>query len=145
MIGHCMAHKGSMNMTEPTSILVIEDTEAIAEMLSLLLTRHDRMVVHAANGQVALSYLDQSTALPALILLDLQMPIMDGWAFYAAQCEHPTWRYIPVVVMSAVADKRRLVEEMPGVVFLPKPLDPARLVELVDQYTDRYHKRGESV
>lgn len=131
-------------MTQPitaTSVLVIEDTEAIGEMLSMLLTRDDRTVVHVTDGQAALDYLQQSSELPALILLDLQMPIMDGWTFRKIQCADAVWQHIPVVIMSAVADNSRLAQEMPNVTVLRKPLEPVELLDLVDHYT-RHGRRS---
>ena len=82
-------------------ILIIEDDAGIRDMLTMLLEDDDYSVTSATNGQQALNHLHQRERLPQLILLDLAMPIMDGWQFRAAQHADPRLAAIPVVVLSA--------------------------------------------
>lgn len=108
-------------------ILVVEDDQAVRESLAEVLSDDGFEVTCAANGREALERLH--AAAPALILLDLAMPVMDGWAFRAAQRRDPSVAGIPVVVLSASHGS-----DIPGATalgveaFLPKPIDLQRLL-----------------
>jgi PAS domain S-box-containing protein len=81
------------------TVLVVEDDLATREMLRASLERENFTVVEAGNGHEALAQLD--TMRPALILLDLMMPEMDGFQFTREVRNHPEWRDIPILVMTA--------------------------------------------
>jgi CheY-like chemotaxis protein len=92
----------------PCSVLIVEDHSAVREMMGRALARAGWRVAEAADGRAALEVLTR--ARPDLILLDLMMPRMDGFAFAAALREDPRWRSIPVVVITAkelTAEDRR--------------------------------------
>src|SRR5476651_1166296 len=80
-------------------ILVVDDDVPIREALTQLLTLEGYVVLTAGNGQEGLDILRSSR--PDLILLDLRMPIMDGWEFKEAKDADPTFASIPVFVFSA--------------------------------------------
>lgn len=88
--------------------LIAEDDAEMREMLRRLLEKEDWAVVEAANGREALECMARQT--PALILLDLMMPEMDGFEFLAEVRHHPEWSAIPVVVITAkdLAEEDRL-------------------------------------
>jgi CheY-like chemotaxis protein len=81
-------------------VLVIEDDRATREALRRLLEREGWTVEEAENGRLGLARV--SARRPALILLDLEMPEMDGFEFLAALREQDAWRDIPVVVVTAL-------------------------------------------
>ena len=87
-------------------VLVLEDDEATREMVRRTLRKAGWQVLEAENGRVGLEKLRE--ALPTLIILDLIMPEMDGFEFLAAIRQHPEWRRIPVLVVTA---KSLTVEE----------------------------------
>lgn len=72
-----------------------------------------------------------------LILLDLMMPVMDGWAFRVEQRQDPNLRDIPVVVLSAAMDPAQEAARLGAIAGLGKPLNIARLLNLVAQYCPR--------
>ena len=80
-------------------VLVVDDDSDIRSVVVELLTYEGYQVRTAVNGRDALKILDGWQ--PTLILLDLMMPIMDGWTFLANQGSSQTLRCIPVIVMSA--------------------------------------------
>jgi signal transduction histidine kinase/CheY-like chemotaxis protein len=80
-------------------VLVVEDDAAMREMLSRMLEREDWMVEQAENGLAALESVARDQ--PSLIILDLRMPVMDGFQMIAELQKHEDWRKIPVVVISA--------------------------------------------
>ena len=96
--------------TSPCSVLVVEDDATTRQMMREMLIKEGWSVVEADNGQTALDCLSQS--LPALILLDLMMPQMDGFEFAALLHQNDAWRDIPVIVLTAkditLEDRRRL-------------------------------------
>lgn len=83
----------------PTNVLVVEDDAGTRQLVKQTLTREGFVVQEAENGRVALASIAQNT--PALILLDLMMPEMDGFEFAAALQQRPEWASIPIVVLTA--------------------------------------------
>jgi CheY-like chemotaxis protein len=120
-------------MDAPTHcpVLVVEDDEGLREMMAQLLTLEGFQTATVANGQEALAYLHASSR-PEVILLDLMMPVMDGWEFRRHQQADPALAGVPVIVLSALDQARTTSVE--AVAFLKKPLDFDRLLDLVRQY-----------
>jgi CheY-like chemotaxis protein len=88
-------------MRSPNRILLVEDDSSLRETLADVLSDEGFEVAAAANGREALEKLAASH--PDLILLDLVMPVMDGWAFREAQRKRPDLACIPTVVLSATS------------------------------------------
>jgi len=100
-------------------------------MMAQLLALEGFQPAAVANGQEALDYLRQENA-PNLILLDLMMPVMDGWEFRRRQQANPAMAQVPVIVLSALDHVR--MAEVSAEAILKKPLDFDRLLELVRSY-----------
>jgi CheY-like chemotaxis protein len=81
-------------------VLVVEDDLATRETVRNTIEKMGLNVAEVTNGKEALSWLSENS-LPALILLDLMMPEMDGFEFLDAFNRNPEWRYVPVVVITA--------------------------------------------
>lgn len=120
-------------MNRDTPVLLVEDDVDIADAISSCLADHGYTVVVAANGREALDTLRQSAPLPGLILLDLMMPIMDGWQFRAAQTADPAFARIPVVLLSAHVNVREAAEKMAVAAWLKKPVELTALLEAVER------------
>jgi len=123
-------------MTSPNSggtVLVVEDDSLARECMRMLLEREGYAVSEAANGREALDRLRDGCR-PALILLDLMMPVMDGWQFRAEQQSDPALAAIPVVVVSALAGDRILGKEFGPTGMLTKPVEVQELVGTVREY-----------
>ena len=112
-------------------VLIVEDDVELRDMMAQLLTLEGFVATAVANGREALEYLRKGDR-PDIILLDLMMPVMDGWEFRRKQQSDPTLATVPVVVLSAL-DHRRAAE-VDAVAFQKKPLDFDRLLELVRRY-----------
>ncbi|BDG04041.1 response regulator [Anaeromyxobacter oryzae] len=118
-------------MRAPARILLVEDDLSIRETIAELLAEEGYAVTCAANGAEALDLLS-SDAAPSLILLDLMMPVMDGWAFRSAQRRDPRLASIPVLVLSAGHGGDSVAVAGLGVdAFLAKPFDLDTLVSTV--------------
>jgi CheY-like chemotaxis protein len=124
-------------MTEPAKngdvVMVVEDDFAIRETLRELLEEQGYVVVWAANGREALTRL-QGGRPPRVILLDLMMPVMDGWEFRTAQQRDPKLARIPVVVISADHALAEKVAQMAVDGYLAKPFELDALLAAVDRY-----------
>jgi CheY-like chemotaxis protein len=114
-------------------VLIVEDDEDLREMMAQLLTLEGYDAATVANGREALEYLHRASA-PNVILLDLMMPVMDGWEFRRQLEADPTLAPVPVIVLSAL-DQVRAVN-IHAAAFLKKPLDFDRLLDLVRTYCD---------
>jgi CheY-like chemotaxis protein len=114
-------------VTDRRCILVIDDDPPLNTLLSLLLTKEGYVVRVASSGPQALDILQQWQ--PDLIVLDLLMDEMDGWAFRAHQ-QHQEWREIPVLVLTA-ADCPDEQRTRLGTPVLMKPFQRQELLTLV--------------
>jgi CheY-like chemotaxis protein len=114
----------------PTScpVLIVEDDEDLREMMAQLLTLEGFLTATVANGREALDYLHR-TSKPDVILLDLMMPVMDGWEFRRLQQADPALARVPVIVLSALHPAR--AANVDATAFLKKPLDFDRLLALI--------------
>jgi CheY-like chemotaxis protein len=113
------------------TILVVDDDSAIRDSLSELLQDEGYLVARAQNGQQALEFLRANGA-PCLILLDLMMPVMDGFEFIDQQRGDPALAGIPVVVITAAGDHRSRGVQARQV--LPKPIRAETLMTTVRLY-----------
>ena len=103
--------------------LVVEDDEDIRDLLSTLLTVLGFEVREASNGEIGLETLRTGWK-PDLIVLDLMMPVMNGWAFRAEQRKIEGLREVPVIVLSARRPPYREAESGFEVAeILPKPFE----------------------
>ena len=113
------------------SILVVDDDEMIQESIREVLVDEGYQVVLAQNGVEALARL-RNGELPALILLDLMMPLMDGWQFRAEQKRDPALSRIPVVVITAAGSAVK--SSIDADEFMTKPVRLEDLLEVVKRF-----------
>ena len=109
-------------------VLLVDDDVAVRRTIARFLTFEGFVVVEANNGQEALTYL-RTGAGASVIVLDLRMPVMDGWAFRRAQRLDPLLENIPVVILSG-ADAERFPELEADEAF-EKPVRMAQVADAV--------------
>ena len=104
--------------------MIVEDDRDTREMLGRFLELEGFKVRTAANGRQALDSLEQDGN-TCVILLDLMMPVMNGWQFREAQQQDPDPHIadIPVIVLSAVGNHVQKVQPLDAVAFMRKPFD----------------------
>ena len=112
-------------------VLIVEDDEDLREMMAQLLVLEGYNAATVANGREALDYLQRARR-PSVILLDLMMPVMDGWEFHRRLEADPALAPVPVIVLSALDQVR--AANIDAAAFLKKPLDFDRLLDLVRRY-----------
>lgn len=115
-------------------ILVVEDDHDIREALQGVLGLEGYATSAAENGRDALDLLRHADPPPFLLLIDLMMPVMNGWDLVAALRRDPALARIPIVVVSAIGATQPVP---PGVLFLKKPVQVDRLLEVVRDYRER--------
>jgi CheY-like chemotaxis protein len=119
------------------SVLVVEDNEDIRESVAEVLRMEGFYVHTASDGKDALQKLENLSE--PLILLDMMMPVMNGWEFLEARKAHPVYRDYPVVVVSAVPAGKALVQDT-GLVhaegLLEKPINIYNLLKVVQSYCE---------
>lgn len=112
-------------------VLVVEDDREQRETLCAMLDLEGFGHAEAANGREALDYLNKSRD-PCLVLLDLEMPVMNGWEFRVNQLADERHSHIPVVVVTG--NDQGIATRLPGVEgFLWKPLNFEKLVTILDR------------
>ena len=114
-------------------ILLVEDDEDLRELLAELLRSHGHEVRVAEHGAQALAVLRNGEPLPALILLDMMMPIMDGPGFRAEQRKDPALAQIPVFVLTARGDSKTSMADMGCARLFGKPVPLASLLGAIDE------------
>jgi CheY-like chemotaxis protein len=118
----------------PATILVVDDDAAVVRPLARFFQLEGFTTVTAANGLEALAYL-RGGGDASVIVLDLRMPVMDGWAFRREQLRDPAIAKIPVVVLSG-ADQDRVSELLAAATF-QKPYHLADVTTAVRQLCAR--------
>jgi CheY-like chemotaxis protein len=114
-------------------ILIIEDDIDIREALTEILADEGFEVRSAAHGADGLEAL-RSGFVPRLILLDLMMPVMNGWQFSAEQKKEGEFKDIPVVVISADGNLSEKVKDIAAVDCLKKPIQLLHLLDIANRY-----------
>ncbi|MEP7004224.1 MAG: response regulator [Chloroflexota bacterium] len=109
-------------------VLVVDDHEAIRDTLQVALDDEGFTVECAANGREALDIMARWK--PHVILLDLMMPVMDGWAFCEEQ--RRTGDTTPVVLLSAAGGLEMHARELRVAAFIAKPFDLDRVVSTIE-------------
>jgi signal transduction histidine kinase len=124
-------------------ILIVEDDPPIRDALALLLAEEGYEVSTANDGEDAFDRLEANPeAQPDLILLDLRMPVMDGWEFRKAQRRNSRLAAIPVVVISA--DGSSHAAAISAEAFLRKPFDTGHLLATIERVLSEDERRRSS-
>ena len=114
------------------TILVVEDDFFSRAGLTNLLESSGFRVIAAADGAQALRTI-QAGALPDLILLDMLLPILDGWHFLDNVRANPVWNAIPIIVMTGIVLGPEWAHDHGCSGFLRKPIDRDSLFEQIEQ------------
>ena len=116
-------------------VLVVDDDAASREGLITILRVEGYPATGAADGEEALEV--ARAVNPCLILLDLMMPVIDGFQFRAAQLQNPELANTPVVLISALDDEAQIARRIGPMNELPKPIDVDALLAVVALYCER--------
>jgi len=115
-------------------VLVVDDDDALREALVDLIETEGYTASGVANGREALNYLEVGAARPKLILLDLMMPIMDGWEVLKELRRVDALATITVVIISArYSDLADVTDPSLPVRRMPKPIDTQALMRVLKE------------
>lgn len=112
------------------TVLVVDDDTSILDTVSAILSGEGYEVVSAASGQEALDAVARKQ--PVVILLDMRMPIMDGWA--VARALRTQGITVPIVVMTAAESAKRWADEVGAEGYLAKPFGLDDLLAAVERF-----------
>jgi CheY-like chemotaxis protein len=118
------------------TVLVVDDDGDIRDALCLVLEHNGYRALAAANGEEAIRRLRSDGAVD-LILLDMMMPVMDGWGFRLSQPEGPAFVEIPVIVLTGDGRASAKAAAIGAVGYLKKPLDLGDLLATVARHCAR--------
>ena len=114
-------------------VLLVEDNEDLRRDLAFLIKHYGFEVETARHGKEALEKLNDLGP-PCLIILDLMMPVMDGWELRAKLLEDVTLAKVPVVLLSGVADLRNEASSLEAIAYLAKPVDLQKLCRIIQAH-----------
>lgn len=110
-------------------ILLVEDDGDIGQTISEVLEQEGYGVILARDGHQALDCLRGASQQPQVIVLDLMMPVMDGWEFRAEQRKIAASCTVPVLIVSADGNMRRNTDDIGAAGYLRKPFDIEELLD----------------
>src|SRR5688572_18498573 len=122
-------------------ILIVDDEPFNVDYLQQELEDLDYQTITAANGQDALEKITNDS--PDLVLLDIMMPVMDGFSVLEKVKSDPAIRHIPIIVISANNDLQNMVKgiQLGAEDYLPKPFEPALLQARISSCLEKKHLR----
>jgi CheY-like chemotaxis protein len=124
--------EGKMSAAE-RPVLVIDDDLDILEIMAMVLESSGYSVRTARNGKEALDLMHGGLR-PGLIVLDLMMPVMNGWEFRENQLRDSALARLPVVALSGSGNVKEAAQELGLTEYLLKPIDTQTLLDLVRRY-----------
>lgn len=118
------------------SILVVEDDEHIAELLKFLLERQGYRVELCGDGRAARSFIEACTTTPAMILLDVMLPFIDGFELVHTVRAHEGWDEVPILMLTAKTMEQDIVRALDAGAsdYILKPFQPNELMARVRRY-----------
>jgi CheY-like chemotaxis protein len=123
-------------VAERRAVMIVDDDDAIREALEDVLSDEGYDVVGVSDGQQALDYLFNDlhpAKRPSAILVDLWMPVMDGWKFLDALLQDPRFSRIPLVVLTAARDQR--ARDLRVAEVLTKPVQLQQVLGALERLT----------
>jgi CheY-like chemotaxis protein len=115
-----------------STVLIVEDDHDLRDDLAFILRAKGYSVIAAENGSIALAKLKASR--PDIVLLDLMMPVMNGWELRTKMLEDPALRQLPTVILTGVASPHETVKAMQASGYLAKPFDTSKLLETIERF-----------
>ncbi|MPZ22548.1 MAG: response regulator [Dehalococcoidia bacterium] len=120
---------GSVEPGADNTVLVVEDDERIQRLVAIVLRGEGFRVLQAMDGRQALSVVAQD--IPGVIILDLMLPVLDGWVLREKLRQDPSTAEIPIVLISAVRNLPQTARDLEVADYLSKPFEIDDLVKAV--------------
>jgi len=133
--GHSHHGTGKGGERAVARVLVVDDDPSILDTVTSILENEGHQVMAASGGEEALSMVRAWH--PTIVLLDMRMPIMDGWA--VAKSMRESGARVPIVVMTAAENARRWADEIGAAGHLDKPFGLDDLIAIVERHSGQKH------
>jgi two-component system alkaline phosphatase synthesis response regulator PhoP len=119
------------------SALIVEDDQIVATVLEHLLSRRGYKVEVARDGRQATQYIDSATTTPALVVLDVMLPYVDGFELITKIRAHETWKEVPIVMLTAKSQEHQIVRALDRGAndYVVKPFRPGELMARIRRVT----------
>ena len=120
---------------EKLTLFLAEDEEGTAILLKFLLARVGYTVVHAADGQQAQTMIDQMSP-PALVLLDIMLPYLNGLQLLAHIRQKAEWQHVPIIMLTADSNERDIQQALAAGAndYMVKPFNPRELIARLQRF-----------
>ena len=120
---------------EKLTLFLAEDEEGTAILLKFLLARVGYTVVHAADGQQAQTMIDQMSP-PALVLLDIMLPYLNGLQLLAHIRQKAEWQHVPIIMLTADSNERDIQQALAAGAndYMVKPFNPRELTARLQRF-----------
>ena len=120
---------------EKLTLFMAEDEESTAILLKFLLARGGYRVVHAADGQQAQTMIDQMPP-PALVLLDIMLPYLNGLQLLAHIRQKTGWQHVPIIMLTADSNERDIEQALAAGAndYMVKPFNPRELTARLQRF-----------
>jgi DNA-binding response OmpR family regulator len=117
--------------------VVVEDDQIIVTLLEHLLSRRGFDVRIALDGRQATDLVDTLPSPPALVLLDVMLPYLDGFEIIKIIREHDTWKHVPIIMLTAKSQEQNIVRALDHGAndYLIKPFRPEELLARIRRVT----------
>lgn len=134
----------ALNLTQPAvttppskTILIVDDSRMVREMLALTLLGAGFLVLQAEDGQQALEHLNQQVTIH-LTICDIEMSNLNGFEFLRHRLQDPLWRNIPVLILSSHTDQayRQLAHKLGAADYFTIPYDETALIQSIESLLD---------
>jgi DNA-binding response OmpR family regulator len=129
----------SEKLSEPEQLtaVIVEDDEIIVMVLEHLLSRRGFKVETARDGRQATLFLETIATPPALVLLDVMLPYLDGFELIKRIRGHATWNRVPIIMLTAKAQEQNIVRALDGGAddYVVKPFRPEELMARIRRVT----------
>ncbi|MDD1777293.1 MAG: response regulator [Candidatus Helarchaeota archaeon] len=113
-------------------ILVVDDEPDLLKVVTFRLKKIGYDIIEATDGQKAIALIQEHR--PDLILLDLRLPVIDGWEVCRRVKSDDQLKHIPIVLLTASAHNLEMTKELKAEDFLVKPFEPEELLAIIKKY-----------
>ena len=122
-------------MHQTKAVLVVEDDQSIAELIEFMLQREGFQVTLAQDGRVAETLITALQQAPAVILLDIMLPFVNGFELLQTIRNKPGWQHTPILMLSARSQENDIVRalELGATDYIIKPFQPAELIARINR------------
>ena len=128
----------TLSTSPPASALVVEDDEHISYLLKFILEREEFAVHLARDGREAKQFIEQNSP-PSIVLLDVMLPFLDGFALVTLLRAQADWKTVPVIMLTAKTQEKDIVRALDEGAndYIVKPFQPAELLARIKRFSSR--------